>query len=148
VSDTAQTTQQGLLSLNRRVLVIDDNPAIHADFRKVLNPSPVEGGELLDMLEAEVLGAPAQVACPQFELEVAFQGEEGVQKAKAALQNGRPYALAFVDMRMPPGVDGLNTIKMLWSVDAAIQVVICSAHADYEWSEVVARLNFPDQLLC
>ncbi len=88
VSEPTLTTQQGLLSLNRRVLVIDDNPSIHADFRKVLNTSPVEGGELLDMLEAEVLGAATQVASPQFDLDVAFQGEEGVEKARMALQGG------------------------------------------------------------
>jgi diguanylate cyclase (GGDEF)-like protein len=140
-------SQRGLLSLNRRVLIIDDNASIHADFRKVLNGSPVEGDAVLDMLEAELLGGAAPSSTPQFDLDVAYQGEEGVQLAQAAVQQGRPYALAFVDMRMPPGWDGVKTIEHLWEVDPSLQVVICSAHSDYEWNEVVARLNFSDKLL-
>jgi diguanylate cyclase len=140
-------SQRGLLQLNRRVLVIDDNAAIHADFRKVLNGAPVEGDAALDLLESELLGGEAASSTPQFDLDVAFQGEEGVRKAEQAIQQGRPYALAFVDMRMPPGWDGVKTIEHLWQVDPSLQVVICSAHSDYEWNEVVARLNFSDKLL-
>ena len=55
--------------------------------------------------------------------------------------------MAFVDMRMPPGWDGLKTIEELWKVDPDVQVVICSAHTDYDWSEVVERLNHSDKLL-
>jgi diguanylate cyclase (GGDEF)-like protein len=67
--------------------------------------------------------------------------------ARAALERGQPYAMAFVDMRMPPGWDGLQTIEELWKVDPDVQVVICSAHTDYDWSEVVERLNHSDKLL-
>jgi diguanylate cyclase (GGDEF)-like protein len=55
--------------------------------------------------------------------------------------------MAFVDMRMPPGWDGLQTIEELWKVDPDVQIVICSAHTDYDWSEVVERLNHSDKLL-
>ena len=61
--------------------------------------------------------------------------------AGAALAVGQPYAMAFVDMRMPPGWDGLKTIEELWKVDPEIQVVICSAHTDYDWSEVVRAIE-------
>ena len=64
-----------------------------------------------------------------------------------ALSDGRPYAMAFVDMRMPPGWDGLETIERLWAVDPDVQVVICSAHSDYDWTEVIARLDHADKLL-
>jgi diguanylate cyclase (GGDEF)-like protein len=135
-----------LAHINRRVIVIDDNEAIHEDFRKVLAES-MAGEEALELLESELLGSSAAMGSPHFELDSAFQGEEGVQKARQALDVGRPYALAFVDMRMPPGMDGLQTIEQLWKVDPAIQVVICSAHSDYEWNEVMARLNYSDKLL-
>jgi len=135
-----------LASINRRVIVIDDNEAIHEDFRKVL-AAPIAGEEALDLLESELLGGSAAIGAPQFELDSAFQGEEGVHKTRQALEAGRPYALAFVDMRMPPGMDGLQTIEQLWKLDPAMQVVICSAHSDYEWNEVMARLNYSDKLL-
>ena len=135
-----------LANINRRVLIIDDNEAIHADFRKVLT-APADGHDVLDVLESELLGGSAPTRAPQFELDSASQGQEGLRKVQKALVEGRPYALAFVDMRMPPGWDGLQTIEQLWKVDAALQVVICSAHSDYEWNEVMARLNHSDKLL-
>jgi diguanylate cyclase (GGDEF)-like protein len=127
--------------------VIDDNAAIHEDFRKVLNGLPAEDDAVLELLEAEILGGSADSSLPQFGLDTALQGEEGVKLAQAAVSEGRPYALAFVDMRMPPGWDGVETIQRLWQVDPSLQVVICSAHADQEWNDIVARLNFSDQLL-
>ena len=55
--------------------------------------------------------------------------------------------MAFVDMRMPPGWDGLETIGRLWDVDPDLQVAICSAHSDYDWMDVIARLGHADKLL-
>jgi signal transduction histidine kinase len=66
---------------------------------------------------------------------------------KTAVSSDQHYALAFVDMRMPPGWDGLQTIERLWSVDPSLQVVICSAYSDYDWDEVLGRLNRPHKLL-
>ena len=64
-----------------------------------------------------------------------------------AAGEARHYALAFVDMRMPPGWDGLETIERLWAVDPHVQVVICSAHSDYDWTDFVERLGLTDKLL-
>jgi diguanylate cyclase len=132
---------------NRRVLVIDDNPAIHEDFVKILGP---EQGAEVALLEAEraLLGEPVTASTRQcFEVDTALQGQQGVEQARRALEAGHPYALAFVDMRMPPGWDGLETIQRLWAIDPNVQVVICSAHSDYDWTEVVARLDHSDKLL-
>jgi diguanylate cyclase (GGDEF)-like protein len=149
MAEPTRTTgiHQLLAVINRRILVIDDNDAIHEDFRKVLGGTQLEGQDALDMLESELLGSNTTTATPRFELDSEYQGEAGVHKADAADRAGRPYALAFVDMRMPPGWDGLKTIEQLWKVDPDIQVVICSAHSDYEWNEVMARLNHSDKLL-
>lgn len=140
--------REALVIANRRILVIDDNEAIHRDFRKVLGGADlVAGQDVLDVLESELLGAAARAEMPSFEVESAFQGEEGVKMAETALREGTPYAVAFVDMRMPPGWDGLQTIEALWKADPGVQVVICSAHTDYEWSAVMDRLNHSDKLL-
>jgi diguanylate cyclase (GGDEF)-like protein len=140
--------REALAIANRRVLIIDDNEAIHRDFRKVLcETGAVAGQAALDVLESELLGDTGQAENPCFELDSAFQGEEGLKLLEQALREGRPYAVAFVDMRMPPGWDGLKTIEQLWLADPDLQVVICSAHTDYEWSEVMARLNHSDKLL-
>ncbi len=133
--------------VNRRVLVIDDNRDIHGDFRKVIGGG-LEGAGALAAAELALLGEePPLNVSGGFEIDSAYQGQEGVARAQQALDEGRPYAMAFVDMRMPPGWDGLETIERLWAVDPDVQVVICSAHSDYDWTEVVARLNYSDKLL-
>ena len=135
---------------NRRVLVIDDNPAIHEDFQKILCN---DGGSEADLLAAERLlfgtagTAATPLSRPAFDIDMAAQGQEGVARVKQALDEERPYAMAFVDMCMPPGWDGLETIQRLWAIDPNVQVVICSAHSDYDWTEVVARLDHSDKLL-
>jgi len=134
---------------NRRILIIDDNASIHADFRKVLGVQAEHSAQAaLDVLEANLFGGDAAASArPNFEIDSAHQGKEGVAMVHQALGEGRPYAMAFVDMRMPPGWDGLKTIERLWATDPDVQVVICSAHTDYDWTEVVQRLGHSDKLL-
>src|SRR5690606_27038348 len=60
---------------------------------------------------------------------------------------GRPFSMAFVDMRMPPGWDGIETIARIWSVDPRIQIVICTAYSDLSWGEIIERLGHNDRLL-
>src|SRR5205085_8835472 len=109
---------------NRRILLVDDMPTIHEDFRKILAPqSPAKSA--LDAARAALFGdEPVADAAPQFELDSAYQGQEGLAKVQASLDKGLPYAMAFVDMRMPPGWDGVETIERLWQVDPRLQVVI------------------------
>jgi two-component system, sensor histidine kinase and response regulator len=133
------------LAHNRRILLIDDMPSIHDDFRKILAGQPPAGD--LDETEAALFGRARPQARDNFELDSAYQGREGAAMAETALGAGRPYAMAFVDMRMPPGWDGVETIEALWRVDPQLQVVICTAHADHPWEEVLARLDVRDRLL-
>jgi len=124
---------------NRRVLSVDDSRDIHSDDRKSLCDHEVDT-ELSDM-EAMFLGGPVDEA-PRLNLtlESAYQGEEALEMVTAAVQQGQPYALAFVDMRMPPGWDGLETIERLWQVDPELHVVICSAYSDQSWGGICQRL--------
>lgn len=134
-----------------RVLVIDDNPWIHDDVRKVLAAHDEE--RELARLEREMLGAalaeePAdRTAHLRFEIDSARQGREGVEAARRARGAGRPYTVAFVDIRMPPGWDGIETIERLWEVDPDVQTVICSAYSDYSWNAIQRRIGGTDRLL-
>ncbi|HEY2634673.1 MAG TPA: EAL domain-containing protein [Steroidobacteraceae bacterium] len=133
--------------VNRRILIIDDNREIHGDFRKVIGAGPDAAGALA-AAELALLGEQSPTGSnPGYEVDSAYQGQEGVAKIQQALDEGRPYAMAFVDMRMPPGWDGLETIEHLWGIDPDVQIVICSAHSDYDWTDVVARLDNSDKLL-
>jgi predicted signal transduction protein with EAL and GGDEF domain len=137
---------------NRRILIIDDNEAIHADFGKILNPFTATPSKSLAGAKAALFGETEEVTGPQtaalqFELGHAHQGEIALEMVKAAVQQGKPYAMAFVDMRMPPGWDGLQTIQELWKVDRDLQVAICSAYSDYSWDEIKKDIGITDNLL-
>src|SRR5439155_4438534 len=135
----------------RRILIIDDNAAIHDDFRKVLCPVK-QSGAGLDELEDSLFGESVTAAGSsqphvQYELDCALQGEEGLTKLKQAITEGRPYAMAFVDMRMPPGWDGVQTIQQLWKVDRSLQIAICTAYTDYSPDQISSALGIRDGLL-
>ena len=131
---------------NRRILVVDDNPAIHADFRKILCESAAD--PTLDAAEAALFGAPAPATSgPGYSLDFASQGTEALVLVHAAVQAHQPYALAFMDVRMPPGWDGIETTVRLWEVDPRLQVVLCTAYADYSWHEMLERLGRSDRML-
>jgi two-component system, NtrC family, sensor kinase len=131
-----------------RILIVDDNPAIHDDFAKILCSQDATA-DSLDDLEALLLETATAPTLPMitFELVSATQGEDALREVIAGVAANRPFALAFVDMRMPPGWDGLETIEQIWRVDPHIQIVICSAYSDYSWSEVRARVGTSDSLL-
>ncbi|HVZ44813.1 MAG TPA: ATP-binding protein [Ramlibacter sp.] len=127
-----------------RILLIDDMPSIHEDFRKVLTPN--RGSASLDEAESVLFGSASSPRTP-LELDCASSGEEGLRLLKAAALEGRPYALAFVDMRMPAGWDGVRTIEELWREDGELQVVICTAYSDNPLEQALGRLGSPDRLL-
>jgi PAS domain S-box-containing protein len=132
---------------NNRILVIDDNQAIHEDFRKILSPDKSEP-TALDDAEALLFGdTAAKRVKVHFEIESAFQGQEGLEMVQRALAAGRPYAMAFVDVRMPPGWDGVETITRIWKVSPELQVVICTAYSDYSWDEISSSLGQADNML-
>lgn len=134
-----------LAQSNRRILIIDDTPAIHDDFRKILAPRAQDEVEL-QQLEQTLFG-DAQAPHLTFQLDSAYQGQDALDLVKRALAAGSPYALAFIDMRMPPGWDGLETIEQLWRVDPNLQIALCTAYSDYSWEAMAERLAFGDQLL-
>jgi signal transduction histidine kinase len=130
----------GLPPANRRVLVVDDNRAIHGDFRKVLGEPSHEQAALAE-LEAVLFGhAPPRPRADPFVIDSAYQGQEGRALVEQAVAAGKQYAVAFVDMRMPPGWDGVETAQRLWEVDPELQVVVCTAYSDYSWEDLMGKL--------
>jgi signal transduction histidine kinase len=131
---------------NRRILVIDDNVSIHEDIRKILLPP--KDSELLNQARAALFGeAPNLPPQEHYELEFASQGREGLGLVQDAHREGRPYAMAFVEMIMPSGWDGLETIEHLWQVDPDLEIVICTAYSDHPWEDVSRRIGNTDKLL-
>lgn len=130
-----------------RIIVIDDNPAIYQDFKKILIPDSSENK--IEALKKTLFNKEEKALIdelPRFQIESASQGIDGIRKIRKALQENKPFALAFVDIRMPPGLDGIDTIKEIWKLDLDIQMVICTAFSDYSWEETVKELGLTDNL--
>ena len=135
------------LQPNRRLLLIDDNHAIHDDFRKIFGGG-LESTSALAASEAALFGeTPVTVSRPTFNIDFASQGEEGARLVARARAAGQPYAMAFVDMRMPPGWDGIETTARIWEVDPDVQIVICTAYSDHSWDDILERLGHCDRLV-
>ena len=132
---------------NHRILIIDDNPSIHEDVRKILG-APAQEDSALDSEAAELFGASAETLTNvDFEIDSAFQGQQGLEMVQRALDEGRPYAMTFVDVRMPPGWDGVETISRIWKLNPEMQVVICTAYSDYSWEDMVRKVGKTDSLV-
>ena len=101
---------------NRRILIVDDNRSIQGDFQKIL--APLRPDEQARGMAAALFGATTdQRRAIRFELDSAAQGQEAFAMVQRALTAGRPYAMAFMDVRMPPGWDGIETTARIWGID-------------------------------
>ncbi len=126
----------------RRILIIDDSEAIHTDFRRMLLPEKLAGEEQLDEMELELFGTPLQTPTgPEFEVDTAHQGQEAVDMVRKALAESRPYALIFLDYQMPPGWNGVETLRQLRKVAPTVPVVFFSAYSDYSWEEITQEFG-------
>ncbi len=148
---------EGILAMtqfNSRILIVDDNKSIHEDFIKVLCRSRSDGLKELDSIEESLFGEEvtadeileeAEAIC--YELDHAYQGQEALDLVRKAESENRPYALIFMDVRMPPGWDGIETISRIWDEFPYVEMVICTAFSDYSWNEIMSKLGATDRLL-
>jgi signal transduction histidine kinase len=130
-----------------RILIVDDNEAIRDDFRKILAPVRTNDIQAAGLAVFGHLADQTEDDGHVYEVHFANQGAaalELVQKSRSANQR---YTLAFIDMRMPPGWDGVETVKRLWEADPKLQVVFVTACSDHNWKEIVSAIGISDRLL-
>ncbi|MBN2348598.1 MAG: response regulator [Bacteroidales bacterium] len=131
----------------RRILVVDDNKSIHDDFKKILITEPTNNE--LETIEKSLFGAKTQKNIQGYEyvIDDAYQGEEALLLIDKAANENFPYSLIFMDVRMPPGIDGVQTIEKIWKIHPDIEIVICSAYSDYSWQQILEQFGRTDKLL-
>jgi two-component system NtrC family sensor kinase len=130
-----------------RILLIDDDPAVHEEFRKMLRLE-VLAAQPLDLASAALLGRSApRVAPPRFEIDGALRAEEGLDKVQEALREGRPYSMAYVGVRMPNGWDGIEIISRLWQAHGNLLIVLCTAFSDRSGEDLREQLGYNSRLL-
>lgn len=131
-----------------RLLIVDDNESIHRDFKKILE---VEDHDRLKDVEMELFGEPNEHSKPpvpvvKYDIDDAYQGEEAIRMADRAADEGHPYAVVFMDVRMPPGLDGIKATRAIWQRHPETEMVICTAHSDYSWSQMLEEIGASDKL--
>lgn len=121
-----------------RVLVVDDDIAIRQAYQQILEPAPPATSGLQALVTAQ---AVPEADAALFSVALAAQGQAAAQLHAAALDEGRPFQIAFIDMRMPPGWDGLRTALALRARDPGIYIVIATAFADYDVEQMNSALG-------
>ena len=131
-----------------RILVVDDNAAIHEDFRKIF-VAPRSGPTAMERTAVALFGDSSPLNLPEetFAIDSALQGQEALGMVREAAGQERPYLMVFVDIRMPPGWDGIETTVRIWKEFPNQQIIICTAFSDYTWEDIVGRLGQSDRLL-
>ena len=138
---------------NNRILICDDNEDLHKDFIKILNSTPRTERDLeLNSIEDELFHDDPDFRSVkdynfQFRIDSAFQGKQALRMAEQAAAEGDPYAIVFMDVRMPPGWDGVLTIERIWRRLPYTEAVIVTAYSDYSWDEMIDKLGVNDKLL-
>jgi CheY-like chemotaxis protein len=144
---------QGGFQNTNRILIVDDNEAIHEDFRKILSaPRVHESHRDLQRIELELFDEEdpsfANLSEPLvYEIDSAFQGLEALEKVDQAAEEGRPYAMILMDVRMPPGINGIEAIEMIWKKHPFIEMVIVTAFSDYSWESILQTIGRTDRLM-
>ena len=123
---------------NNVVLVVDDQKEIHADFKDVLAFSTRRA---TDELAGSFLEEEAQPTLPEIEVLHAMSGEEALALVAARKEAGEPIAVAFVDVRMPPGMNGVEAVNRIREVDRELEVVIMTAYTSERISNITNALD-------
>ena len=130
---------------NYRVLIADDQEEIHNDFEEMLVPSSAK--RATDDLAGAFVSETERAFLPQFELFHAASGEEACEMVKAGKDRNAPFAMAFVDVRMPPGTDGIETVRQIREFEHNLEIVIMTAYSDKTLPEIVNDMQLLHKLL-
>jgi PAS domain S-box-containing protein len=131
-----------------RILIADDETAILDLFSEILAKEPRDRSPELSKLSSSLFGSPRDAGEPgRFELTLAGQGETAVAEVKRALAENRPFAVAFLDVRMPPGRGGVEAAERIRNLDPMVQIVCITAYSDVDPREISARIPPADKLL-
>ncbi|UUX99837.1 EAL domain-containing protein [Sphingomonas sp. J315] len=136
-----------------RILIVDDEAGMHESYRQCFKGNGVGAaqGAALDAMAAELFGddevdaAPAQDR-PAFETVHCMQGLDGVEAVARARENGEPFPVAFIDIRMPPGIDGKETAKRIRAIDPDINIVIVTGYSDFSPLEISRAAGPADKI--
>lgn len=122
---------------NNRILIIDDDPGVRDSYNEILCPVLKEdvlskGASLFDGPIQDTVSIPWK----QYDLTMAERGKDGIRAVEEAVGQKKPFAAAFIDMKMP-GLDGAETSKRIWAIVPDIKIVIVTAYSEYTPDDII-----------
>ncbi len=132
---------------NRRILVVDDHPSIHHDFKKILGCSSPQNQELHALTSSLFNLDSSQKQDKGYRITSAYQGEEAIEMILNAQERKQPFSLVFMDINMPPGIDGVKAAQKILARVPLIQIVLVSAYSDYSWEDLFRTFGETQRLL-
>jgi two-component system, cell cycle sensor histidine kinase PleC len=133
-----------------RILVADDEHQMLESYQTVLRDcdEPSRASLAVSSLESELYGTKgrAESTAGRIELTLCTQGEQAIQETERALRQGRPYAVALLDVRMPPGINGVQAAKAIRDLDPDLHIVVVTGHSDVDPREIVSSITPPERL--
>lgn len=138
----------------RRILIVDDQSDLREQLAQLLLSSGRQNktARLVKSMRARLMGfgdgtEKDHDALSNYDIDTAGQGQEAFEMVQVALKQNAPYAVMFLDMRMPPGWDGLKTAQEIRKIDPNIEIVMMTAYADYSQEDLVREIGSPEKLL-
>jgi len=128
---------------NHRLLIIDDDPGARESYREILSPSPLENILAMGAYLFQGPQPPKSSPRPPFELTLVSRGEEGVEAVAQSIEKNRPFAAAFVDIRLP-GMDGTAAARLIWTLDPRVKIVIVTAFSEYTPADIIQEVGADD----
>ncbi len=135
-----------------KILVVDDQSEIVDIYRRILQPDAPLENEDYSYSYPDILGAPIEEGFSEwsrdedsYDLFSASQGAEAVELVRQAVAEERPFSVIFMDVRMPPGIDGVSAAAEIRKIDPDVEIVIVSGYSDFSRNEIVEILGGPSQ---
>ncbi len=136
-----------MIEKNKRILVIDDDREIWKAYKLILEPESLRNGSAREKMDVLLGSEQDMESSLSFDVTYADQGIEGFNNAKAARSENIPFAVAFIDVRMPPGWNGMETAFRIRQIDPNIEIVIVTAYSDQSCDDIVRKVGSPEKIL-
>jgi len=131
-----------------RVLIADDDENILQCYRSAFGGNDADDYvETLGSLEAELFDArPVSEAARKFDIVACKQGDDAIALVAEATREGKPFDVVILDVRMPPGIDGVEAGSRIRHLDPDVEIVFVTGFADLTMSEIARRVPPPVKL--
>lgn len=138
------------MTAKSRILVADDDPGVIEAYRSALNGTAIEAfrdfSERADEMAEELFGDKPKSDQMPWRVDFVRQGQEAFEAVCEADLASDPYTVLFLDIRMPPGIDGCETARRIRQIDQNVHIVFVSGYSDYLQEELVDAAGPEDKM--